>query len=164
MEKSHGQTFASYNDISYRYHDNNLYSVVVVVVVVHMQSRNRVEFHRKQASTIIAVKPTTPSSPSTYSRSVISPLKLTLIQSNSPSIVSGNYPNAVNQHVYRWPLPASTTTTKSILYAKKPDSNRQTGTNDLNAGTTLTSTEETSTQHATVDHRARPYHHHTGLG
>lgn len=144
--------------MSYNYHDLNLYFPVIGVGTTTNANRIQAESHRKQELPINADKLLIPSTPSTYSRSAMSPLKLSVIQSNGPSIVSSNYPNTIIKHTYRWPFITSTTTANFISYAKKPRMNRLNSENDLNIGVTPTSTEV-----AVVDHRAHPYHH-SGLG
>lgn len=132
-------------------------------------SVTHIEAHRRSASSSSSSSPTlnaeNPSNlSSTYSKPIVtSPLQLTLTQVNGRSIVSNNYPDVFNRHAYRWPFIASTTTAKPILLARKPDSQWQTGTNNVDVGLSSTAADVTSTQQAIVDHRAHA-HHHTGLG
>lgn len=135
----------------------------VTMRVTHLDShRPSVTLSSSSSSTFSAAKPSNLSS--TYSKSVVTiPLKLTQTQANGRSIASNNYPDAVNRQVYRWPFVASTTTAKSMLHAKKPDSKWQTGTNNVDVGSNSTLADLSSTQQAIVDHRAHA-HHHTGLG
>lgn len=122
-------------------------------------------FQHKQNSTISDDKLFVSPTQSTYSRSVISPLKLTLIQSNDSPIISRNYPNAVIKHEYRWPFIASTTTANHIPYAKKSEMSRQNSASRINTGIISKTTEQANTQHTIVEQRTHPHQpHYSGLG
>lgn len=143
------------------------YLIITIIYIVQIPFGISVELRRKPSLLLNAAKSSIASLPN--SKSITSPLKLTLIQANGHSIASNNYPSAVNRHAYRWPFIVSTTTSKSILHAKKPDSRWQTSTKNTDVRLIATSTEAASTQQPVVDHHARAHHyhhhhHHTGQG
>lgn len=150
------------------------YKLITIYICANCNRVTHVESHHRSVSPSSSLSPSSLSTfsaaipsnlSSTSNKSVVtSPLKLIQTQSYGRSIISNNYPNAVNRHVYRWPFIASTTTIQPTLHARKPDSKSQTGTNNVDVGAASISDDMTSTQQAIVDQRVHAHHHHMGIG